>query len=365
MNLTITSLILLAILSAPLSWLLPRSIALDAVAVWTIAVLAAFSPETAIWLAGSTLLTFVGIRVGESTGRRGLIVLLAAVGLLACLVFSEFSHGYMWIGVSYSALRLLHVLGEWWMGRLPAPVLRDLARYQFFLPVMVVGPIHRLPNFQRQIVRRRFDWPDFLSGLERCLIGAFMAYFVGEVALAAVTAERLRSLGLGDGFMFAWLQSAIAWIRLYFLFAGLSAVALGSSLMMGLRLEENFNKPWRATSLLDFWSRWHMSLTEWSRDYVFRPTLALTRSPVIGVIAAMLVIGLWHEFSVFYVFWAFWQAGGIILSRQAGKFVPLSSLPAPIRQITVFAGILGWISLARPIFTLLIGTTHDPSLALF
>lgn len=365
MTIQISMLVLLGMLAVPVSWLLPRSIALDVVAIYSLVVLAYFSPATAAWLVAATLLTLTAMRVGEWWGHRGLWASIVAIKLLAGFVLSEVSQGYLWIGVSFFTLRLLHVLGEWWMIRMPLLTLRDLARYQFFLPVMIVGPIHRLPNFLRQVERRRFDWSDFLSGMERCLTGTFMAYVVGQVILARLDASRLAYFGLGEGFAIAWLLSAIAWIKLYFIFAGLSAVALGTGRMMGIRLEENFNKPWRADSLADFWSRWHMSLTSWSRDYVFMPVIAITRSPVLGVFSAMLVIGLWHAFSAYYVLWSFWQALGILLSLQAAKLGSLGRLPPWLRRIAVFASILGWLSLAQPVITLVLGASYDAAFALF
>ena len=78
---------------------------------------------------------------------------------------------------------------------------------------------------------------------------------------------------------------------MFFSFAGLTSLALGLSLMMGLKLEENFNRPWAAKNLIDFWSRWHMTLSNWCRDYVFYPVTAITRLPVVGLLLAMLAMG--------------------------------------------------------------------------
>jgi alginate O-acetyltransferase complex protein AlgI len=119
--------------------------------------------------------------------------------------------------------------------------------------------------------------------------------------------------------------------------------------MLGLRLEENFDQPWRATSLVDFWKRWHMSLSSWVLDYVFRPVTALSRSPLLGLITAMLVIGLWHEFSLFYVLWSFWQALGIVLTRLVMRWLPLERVTGWPRIILAPLGILFWLSLSQPV----------------
>ena len=116
--------------------------------------------------------------------------------------------------------------------------------------------------------------------------------------------------------------------------------------MMGLKLEENFRKPYLARDLIDFWDRWHMTLSHWCRDYIYVPLTAWSRSPVIGVLAAMLVLGLWHESSAYYILWACWQALGIILTHRfirplnASRAVPLLL----IKLVSCF-----WLVSAKPI----------------
>ncbi|MEO5597885.1 MAG: MBOAT family O-acyltransferase [Novosphingobium sp.] len=345
-----TLLILLAFVAVPLGWLLPRDWALDGVAVWTVLVIAWLAPFSAVWLLAVAALTPLVLRLGERTRHRG-----AVAGVWAGLLLAAFSasrlvpmHGIVWIGAAFFTLRHLHVVAEWWMGRLAAPSVRSHLRYQLFLPVMIVGPIHRFPNFERQAARRRWDAAEFLTGIERALIGAFMAYVIARqvVGVALMIDGRLIHAGT---FYRAWADSAIHWISLYFEFAGMTAIALGTSLMLGLRLEENFDQPWRAESLLDFWKRWHMTLSAWVLDYVFRPVMAITRSPLLGLIMAMLAIGLWHEFSLFYVLWSFWQALGIVLTRLALRWLPLERITGWPRMILAPLGILAWLSLARPV----------------
>ena len=200
------------------------------------------------------------------------------------------------VGIAYSTLRHIHVLIEYYLRRIPTPTLRDYARYHLLLPVMLAGPIHRLPHFQRQCERRRWSAEEFFSGAERALFGLAMVVVLGEYIGDKVQA----ALGsIGNNFVGQWLLSAIDWFQLYFRFAGLTSIALGLCLMIGLTLEENFNQPWRARNLVEFWTRWHMTLSLWCRDYVFFPVAAYFRSALIGIFCAMLVMGLWHQFSLF------------------------------------------------------------------
>lgn len=344
-----TLLIMASCVAVALAWLMPRSWAFDLVALWTLAVLAWLSWPTALWLLLVTLLTPLVLRAGERTPHRGAVAGSWAMVLLAGFVAAQLMVSQVWIGAAFFTLRALHVVGDWWLGRQAAPGLRAHWRYQLFLPVLFVGPIHRLPHFTRQVERRRWDPADLAAGAERALTGLFWATVFGEYLVTIARQWLLPHNVSQRDFATDWLASVLDWAALYFVFAGLTGVALGLSRMTGLTLEENFDHPWRARNLIDFWTRWHMSLTNWCRDYVFTPVTALTRSPVAGLFAAMLVVGLWHEISLYYVLWSAWQAGGVLISRMAVHHFPLHRLPDLARRICAPFLILGWLSLARPV----------------
>lgn len=349
-----TLIIAAALVAVVLAWIVPARIAPDAVAGWTTLAMAATSWQTALWLLAGTLLTPLVLAGGERSGRRGGVAACWAFVLVAAFAIAQLFVPVLWIGASFFTLRLLHVTGEWWLGRIAVPSLRAHWRYQLFLPVLFIGPIHRLPHFERQLERRRWDPRDLAAGAERALVGFFLAAAIGEYAVNTLKTNGLGRIGARGHFAFDWAASALDWVSLYFVFAGLTSVALGIALMIGLRIEENFDAPWRATSLIDFWTRWHMSLTSWCRDYVFTPVMATTRSAVAGLLAAMLVVGLWHELSLYYVLWSFWQAGGVMLNRVAGQRWPAGPVPARLRRVAAPVLILGWLSLAKPVLTRLL-----------
>lgn len=359
MTAQITAIFVLGILAANLIWLIPERRAFDAMVLMTAAVIGWQSPETLAWLFSATVLTWAALKWSDRRAAHNLAASVIAVLLLGGFVAAQFTSGLLWIGASYFTLRLLHVIGDWWTRSLSPPPFMELLRYQFFLPVMVVGPIHRYQTFSRQVARRRWDPQSYWIGLERCLLGFFMAHVLGSYAMGSVETRVEAMVGNPGRFDTVWILSALEWAKLYFVFAGLCEIALGASRIAGLQLEENFNRPWRATSLLDFWNRWHMSLTNWSRDYAYRPVMAISRSPILGVIAAMLVIGLWHAISPYYLLWAIWQASGILLSRWLGSRLPALHLPSWIKLPLVAVGILGWLSLARPFITIVLGVDYD------
>ncbi len=341
-----------ALLAVPLAWL-GRERGFDLVALAAALVLTWISPLSAAWIVGLGAGLPLAMRGAERWGGRAPLALAAALAVLAAFVAAQLTPGVVWIGGAFFTLRQLHVIGEWWMGRMAAPGVRAHLRYQLFLPALFVGPVNRLPAFERQCARRRWDAAEFLSGAERVLIGAFSAEFLGNVVVANLRARLGHALLDAGPFLRDWALSAADWVMLFFNFAGMTAIALGIALMMGVRLEENFNQPWRARDLLDFWSSWHMSLTNWCRDYVYRPVMALTRSTLAGLLAAMLAIGLWHEISFYYVAWSFWQSLGVVLSRTI--LPPIAApIPASLRRVLAPLAILAWLALARPVIGLLL-----------
>lgn len=347
-----TLVILAALLAVPLAWL-GRERGIDLVALLCAALLVWISPLSAAWIVGLGAGLPLAMRACERLGWRAPLAAVAALVVVGAFASAQLSPGIIWIGGAFFTLRQLHVIAEWWMGRIEAPSVAAHLRYQLFLPALFVGPVHRLPAFERQCQRRRWDLPEFLNGAERVLIGAFSAEFVGNVVITVLRANAGQLMIESPVFLRDWVLSAIDWIGLFFTFAGMTSIALGIALMMGIRLEENFNRPWLAKDLLDFWSRWHMSLTNWCRDYVYRPVMALTRSTLTGLVAAMLAIGLWHEISFYYVLWSFWQTLGVVLSRT---ILPKMAAPFPplLRRVLAPLAILAWLALARPVIGVLL-----------
>lgn len=355
MILAVTVVALLSLVAVPVFWLLPRRWGQDAVVAITLCTVAVLSPASAIWLGGTTLATPLLMRAGARLNLRGAVTAVWIAILVAMLFGFRELDTLVWIGGAYFTLRHIHVLMDWWMGRLPMPGLRAYFQYQFFLPVILAGPIHRFQNFSRECARRRWSPELLLRGAERLLWGLWL-YVVAASWLIGRIEENLpdSASGVTTAFFEDWLRSAIGWIELYLGFSGLTSIAIGLGLMLGIKIEENFNQPWRARNLVEFWSRWHMTLSYWCRDYVFYPVTGLTRIPLVGLIAAMLAMGLWHETSVYYVGWAIWQATGIAIARIAmnagerGFVLPMRWLTGPLLSFS-------WLTLTYPVISRILG----------
>lgn len=346
-----------ALICVPIIWLLPQRLGADGVAVWTAFSLFLLSPLTATWLLISSIVTLGVLKIPTNYQSRSLLIACWGVALIGGLLLPREISVITLVGSAYFTLRNLHILIDGFLGHMAIPSLREIFRYQFFGPVMLAGPIHRLPNFTRSLNRRRFENIDLANGAERALFGLALATILGGYVLERIITLTENQTLLWPVFLAQWFTSALEWIQLYFVFAGLSSFAIGLSLMMGIRIEENFNHPYRAKSLLDFWTRWHMSLSFWCRDYVFQPISAITRQPVLGLLAAMVTIGIWHETSWYYLLWGGWQVIGIVGNRLLLKAWPENTLKCPeiLKTIVTPLFILGWLSLAKPVINLLLG----------
>lgn len=187
-------------------------------------------------------------------------------------------------------------------------------QFQFFPATLFVGPINRFEEFLRDIRRRRFDQARVSSGLQRILTGAVKIVVIANY-LIADKLPALGDLGLGSvGHLY--VDAILFWFKLYIFFSGYSDIAIGFGAVLGMRLPENFNWPFLAGNIGDFWRRWHITLSNWCRDYVHLPVLARWRRPAVATTASMLVLGLWHEASTHYLLWGLYHAAGLTVWRR-------------------------------------------------
>lgn len=333
--------------------LLPRGRGTDVASGIAAATLLLISWHSAAWLGCGIALSQWAMWAGDRFQRRTVWFGMATSVHVVLLFLLRDLPTVTTLGGAYFSLRHIHVLSDWWAGRLLRPTTRAYLQYHLFLPTLVAGPIHRFAPFQSQLLRRRNDPEDMVAGAERLLWGAFQFTVLGGWLMNRV--NRAVAYGLADapGSALDLAQSACGWITLYLGFAGLSSIAIGLSLMMGLRIEENFDQPWKARDLLDFWSRWHMTLTSFSRDYIFRPVSAMTRSAVAGAFITMVFLGLWHGLSAYWIGWGIWQGLGVLLTSYARGTGLFASFP--VWSGRLFAAF--WLLCTMPVVTGITGVS--------
>jgi alginate O-acetyltransferase complex protein AlgI len=266
-----------------------------------------WSVKAALLLAAATILTFFAGRwIGDSASKRrtGITALSAVLLLTGYLVFFKIAaiapiprlgRLIMPLGVSYYTFKLLsYVIDVHWGTIEPASHLIPFAASVAFFPQIVAGPIQRPADFLAQLPPARVRlW----QGLPRMLWGLAKKVLVADKLAPAITyvfshVKGLHGAGLLAGFYLFPLQ-------LYVDFSALTDIALGMGLLFGIEGPENFNRPFAASSISEFWRRWHMSLTRWLTDYVFTPLRMATRTAgsaglAFSIAVNMMAIALWH-----------------------------------------------------------------------
>jgi alginate O-acetyltransferase complex protein AlgI len=220
------------------------------------------------------------------------------------------------LGFSYLSFELLHVVIDRRRGRLPALTFPDLLAFVFFAPARVAGPIKRYPDFTAAVRDATISTENLYAGTVRVLVGLAKKLFIADV-LALTVAERpdVRSAG------HAWIVVMAFACQIYFDFSAYSDVAIGFSRMLGIALPENFNRPYLAPNIREFWNRWHMTLSTWVRDYIFLPAgrgLFRTRLRAVPTViaaisyaATFLVVGAWHGVTAAFLAWGLYH--GLLL----------------------------------------------------
>jgi alginate O-acetyltransferase complex protein AlgI len=288
-----------------------------------------YSPDSLVLLSIFTVVLYYGAgKVGHLSGRR-LVLLIAFNAAVLCVykalaalsVQPDSSGGgvstfIIPLGLSYYAFRSIHFAIERYKGSIASVEFYGMIQYLFFLPTLVAGPIHRFPEFSRDLQRKRWDGFMFAEGIERILYGYAKIVFLSHLLVSYYLELYIRDTVPVNPSLAAYMDMLQGGLNGYFLFAGYTDIAIGFGLLMGYRVMENFNWPLLRENIAVFWRNWHASLSSWCRDYVYMGVIATTRSPALGALASMIVMGLWHEFSIRYVLWGVYHGLGIAIWQQ-------------------------------------------------
>lgn len=221
----------------------------------------------------------------------------------------------------------------------------DVALYIFFFPQLIAGPILRWSAIAPQLHLRHVTVDGFAEGVRRFILGLSKKMIVANVV--AVPADKIFTLPIQDltpGL--AWLGAICYMLQIYFDFSGYSDMAVGMGKMFGFSFLENFNYPYVAQSVRDFWRRWHISLSTWFRDYLYIPLggnrVSESRN-YFNLILVFFLCGFWHGASWTFAIWGLYHGVFLVLERtRFGGFV--ESLPRPFRHgYTLIVVMLGWV----------------------
>ena len=330
---------------------------------------------------------FLALGIAKSaTARKRKRLLLAALGfnlsLLAVFKYAGFILSSLGVqargdgsafflhqplGISFFTFMAIAYLVEVYNRAIPAERnFLHTALFICFFPTVLAGPINRYSLLGGQM-RERQVTPELLGeGVRRFIIGlgkkVLLADTLGRVVDAVFA---IPTSGLTTSL--AWLGAGLYTLQIFLDFAGYSDMAIGLGRMFGFRFAENFNYPYISRSITEFWTRWHISLSTWLRDFIFLPSAYAISRRIPGerwlglrvdvwcyypaMLLTMLLCGLWHGAAWTFVAWGAYHGVLIVLERQALKKFLRRSWPPLQFAYALLAVCLGWVLFRADSFT--------------
>jgi alginate O-acetyltransferase complex protein AlgI len=329
-------------------------------------------PVLILLLLGSIAFNYCLGRLIERTKARKtggkILVAVALTGNLGLLAFFKYAHFFLDnlnglfrlgavppviitpihlpVGLSFFTFKAISYIIDTYRQDTPGGKnLLQVGLYISFFPQILAGPIARFKEMAPQLVRRAISLADFSKGMERMIFGLgkkmILASSLGEKAdliFAIPTSQLTPEL--------AWLGAILYTMEIYFDFSGYSDIAIGISKMLGFTVPENFNYPYAATSIREFWRRWHITLSHWFRDYLYLPLGGNRLSPgrvYFNLLSVFFLCGLWHGASWNFIVWGLFHGTFLILERL-GWGELLQKTWRPVRHLYTLGVIMvGWV----------------------
>ena len=256
------------------------------------------------------------------------------------------AHLILPIGISFFTFQLISYLADRMRGEAPIYPFRPFALFVLFYPHLIAGPIVRHNELIAQFAldpRREGMWRRIGLGLLIFTIGfakkVLLADRLGEVADPLFAAAQTHALNLGE----AWSGTLAFSFQLFLDFSAYTEMAIGSALIFGLILPENFRRPYLAADIRDFWRRWHITLSRFLRDYLYIPLGGSrngSRRYLVATFVTMGLCGLWHGAGWTFVAWGLWHGLGLAVCHGWQRFGrPMPALVGwAVTMLFVFAG---------------------------
>lgn len=250
------------------------------------------------------------------------------------------------IGISFYTFQALsYVVDLYWGNCKVQKNYFSLLLYVSLFPQLIAGPIVRYTTVENEITNRKENVQEINEGIHRFISGLSKKVLIANnVALITNTIYEGHEAYYGSGVY--WLAILAYAIQIYFDFSGYSDMAIGLGKMFGFHFEENFNYPYSAHSITEFWRRWHISLSSFFRDYLYIPlggSRVKNGRLVINLIVVWLLTGLWHGASWNFILWGLYY-GLILIFEKIILFKFLKEPPKVLGNIyTIFLVLIGWV----------------------
>ncbi|MGF1548374.1 MAG: MBOAT family O-acyltransferase [Thiotrichales bacterium] len=268
------------------------------------------------------------------------------------------------LAISFYTFQQIAYLVDLWRGHAARYTLPDYLLFVAFFPQLIAGPIvhhyELLPQFRRDATYR-FQPELFAQGVVLFVIGLVKKLLLADPVSALSGPIFAHAELTGPGFVEAWIAVLAFSIGLYFDFSAYSDMAVGLARMMGIQLPYNFNSPYQARSVVDFWRRWHITLSRFLRDYLYIPLGGnrqggLRRS--VNLMITMVLGGLWHGAAWTFIAWGALQGAYLLINHAWSSALARGRIPTLLRfgpsvswGLTLLAIAVAWTFFAAPSFT--------------
>lgn len=274
------------------------------------------------------------------------------------------------LAISFYTFQQIAYLADSKYGWVTDTSIKSYFLFVTFFPQLIIGPIvhHKemMPQFKHESFGK-FSFDNLKSGFFYLYVGLCKKLFLADYCAKIVDSVHIDIASGGTvNFIDAWAAALAFSFQIYFDFSGYTDMAVGIALIFGIRLPFNFNSPYRASSVSEFWRRWHMTLSRWLRDYLYIPLGGNSRGPrraMVNAIIVFLLGGLWHGAAWTFVVWGVLQGLGIAVSRFfASLKLPLPSVLAI--ALTFLFATLSWVlfraenlDVANQLYLVMLGTS--------
>jgi alginate O-acetyltransferase complex protein AlgI len=291
---------------------------------------------------------FFGLGIARFTARKKPILIAGLIFNIGCLCFYKYANflvGSLWeaahfsrtitgwpnvsldspalniilpLGISFFVFEFIHYITDIYRGSAPLKNFWHFALFAAFFPSQIAGPIKRFQDFDQQLKEQpRFSKEKFKEGISLIFLGLYKKMVLGDNLGHVVNLGFASPAAMGT--VDAWIAAVGFTFQIYLDFSGYTDIGRGSALLLGYKLPDNFNWPFLAASLNDFWRRWHISLSTWLRDYLFIPlggsrvsSFKIKRNLFI----TMALGGLWHGADWHYVVWGLFHGAGLVVTKD-------------------------------------------------
>lgn len=263
--------------------------------------------------------------------RRSRCILFGGYAFLLAPLFlvkaGPLFHGgnvIMPLGISFYTFQAVSCLADVYAGKITERIrITDLFLYLSFFPTITSGPIVRFQQFEQGLAED-LSFCDIVPATERITLGLAKKVLIAD-KIAVLADYYFNGIASGNSFsaLGLWMGACAYSLQLYFDFSGYSDIAIGIGRLLGFRIPENFQYPYHASSIKDFWRRWHISLSQWFRDYVYIP-LGGSRAGQFRTIGNMLIVwlltGIWHGNDATFLIWGIGYFSLLLLERYVPFF---------------------------------------------